>query len=144
MGAEWGLLGEVAFCAQRAIHLVGGNLMEALARLPCRITLAVASGDPRTAGGVEQVLRAQDVHTQEELRVFDRAVHMALGGKVYHIVYIVFAEESVGELPVAYVALDKEATMVVDVVFDGAEVAGIGEGIEHHHAYVVVGILLIE
>ena len=69
---------------------------------------------------------------------------MALGGKVYHIVYIVFAEESVGELPVAYVALDKEATTVVDVVFDGAEVAGIGEGIEHHHAYVVVGILLIE
>ena len=69
---------------------------------------------------------------------------MALGGKVYHIVYIVFAEESVGEFPVAYVALDEEATTVVDVVFDGAEVAGLGEGIEHHHAYVVAGILFIE
>ena len=73
MGAEWGLFGEVAISAKGAVDLVGGHLMEALARAPLWVTLAVAPGDPGLAGSVKQVLSTQDVDAQEELRVLSAA-----------------------------------------------------------------------
>ena len=117
--------------------------MEALTRAPLRVTLAVAPGDPGLAGSVQEVLSTQDVDAQEELWVLDGAVHMALGREVDHIVYVVVAEQAVGQLAVAYVALDKEAAAVVYIVLDGAQVARVGEGIEHDDLDVVIDILLV-
>ena len=104
--------------------------MEALARAPLWVTLAVAPGDPGLAGSVKQVLSTQDVHTQEELRILDRAVYMTLGSEVHHVVDVVLRKQFISQLAVADISLDKEATLVVDVVLDGTKVSGIGQCVE--------------
>ena len=141
---ERSLLGEVAFGPQTSIHLVGGHLMVAFAGLPCGVSLRVLARDPSPSGSVEEVLRAEDVHAQEELRVFDGAVYMALGGKVHHIVDVVPGKEAVGQFAVAYVPLHEQAAAVVDVVLDGAEIAGVGECIENDHLDVFVPVFLVK
>lgn len=97
--------------------------METLPGLPCRITLFVFACHPSAAGGVEQVLCTEDVHAEEELRVLDGTVYMALCGKVDDIVNVVLSKELVSKLAVADVSLYKEATLVVNVILNGTEVA---------------------
>ena len=72
------------------------------------------------------------------MRILDAAVHVALGGKVHHIVELVPAEEVVHQLAVADVALHEDAAVIVDVPGDGAEVARIGQGVEDDHADMLV------
>ena len=118
--------------------------MVAFAGLPCGVSLRVLARDPSPSGCVEEVLRAEDVHAQEELRVFDGAVYMALGGKVHHIVDVVPGKEAVGQFAVAYVPLHEQAAAVVDVVLDGAEIAGVGECVENDHLDVFVPVFLVK
>lgn len=106
--------------------------METHTASPSRIAGCIASHDPCGASGVEQTLRTEDVGLKEELRVFDAAIHVALCCKVHHHVKAVVGEESVDERAVADVAFDKEAARVVNVVGNGAEIAGIGEEVKHH------------
>ena len=72
------------------------------------------------------------------MRIFDAAVYMALGGKVHHIVEIVLGEKLIHQLAVADVALDKDATVAVNVLGNGTEVARIGQGIENDYADMLV------
>ena len=136
--AEGRLLREVALVAQGAVDLVSADLVVADAGAPRGIAGLVPSHDPGAAGGVEQVLRAQDVGQEEELGVLDAAVHVALGGEVDHVVELVAGEEVVHEGAVADVAADEDAAFVVDVPGDGAEVARIRQGVEDDHADVFV------
>ena len=129
---------EIALSAEAAVHFVGRNLMEAHAAAPGGVALFVASRLPSRAGGVKEALRAEDIGLQEELRIFDAAVHVALGGKVHHHVEAVFGKEAVDEFAVANVAFHEEAAFVVYVFRNRAEVAGVGEQVEHHHAHVIV------
>ena len=94
--------------------------MEALAGLPGWESLFVLARHPCAACGVEQVLRAEDVDGEEELRVLDGTVHMTLRSEVDHIVDVVLRKEFVCQFAVSDVAFDEEATLVVDVVLDGA------------------------
>jgi len=138
VGLQRRFFGEVAGFAERAIDFVGRNLVIAHALAPFGVAVLVFAHDPRAAGGIEQVLRAQNVGLQEELRVFDGAVHMALGGEVHHDVDVVFLEKFVGQRAVADVAFHEEAALLVDVGGNGAKVAGVGERVEHHDAHIVV------
>ena len=144
VGAQRCGLREESLSAQGAIHLVGRHLVVTLAGLPRGIALRVLARDPRLARRVHEVLRAQDVYAQEELRVFYRTVHVALSREVDHEVDVVVSEEAVHELAVAYVALHEEATLVVDVVLDGAQVAGVSQGVDNDDLNVVVDVFLVQ
>ena len=106
---------EIALCAEAAVHFVGRNLMEAHAAAPGGVALFVAPRLPCRAGGVEEALRAEDIGLQEKLRIFDAAVHVALGGEVHHHVEAVFGKEAVDEFAVADIAFHKVAAFVVNV-----------------------------
>ena len=69
---------------------------------------------------------------------------MALGGKVNHIVNIVFGKQLVGQCSVADVTFYEKAPFPVDIIFDGTQVAGVGKGIEDDDADVFVGVLLVQ
>ena len=126
VGAEWGLLGEVAFGAERTIDFVGRNLMVADTVAPGGVALFVTSCDPGSAGCVEQVLCAEDVSLEEELWILDGAIHMTLGSEVDHDIEAVLLEEVFNEGFVSDVSAMEEATLVVNVVGNGLEVAGVG------------------
>ena len=101
--------------------------METYAGAPCRVTRRIASGGPRLSGGVEQVLCTEDVGYEEELRVFDATIHVALGGEVDDAVDGVLLKEAFHKRAIADIAFDEMATHSVDVAFDRVHVAGIGE-----------------
>ena len=69
---------------------------------------------------------------------------MTLGRKVYNEVGIVVFEEFVNQFAIADIASNEEASFVIDVVFDGSEVARIGQSIKHDDADVVVLVLLFK
>ena len=64
---------------------------------------------------------------QEELRIFDAAVHVALRGKVYDHVEVIFSKQIVDQRAIAYVSAHEEAALLIDVVGDRAQIARIGE-----------------
>ena len=138
MWAEGRLFREVALVTQRAVDLVGADLVVAYAGAPRRIAGLVPSRHPSATGSIQQVLRAQDVGQKEELRVLDAAIYVALSSEVDHVVELVTAEEVVHKSAVADVAADEDAAFVVDVPGDGAEVARIGQGIENDYADMLV------
>ena len=142
--AERRLLGEETVGTQRTVHLVGRYLVIPLACLPYGIAVVALADDPGLARGVEHVLRAEDVHREEELRILNRAVHVALGGEVHHVVHVVLGKDAVHQLAVADITLDEHAALAVDVVLDGAQVAGVGQSVEHNHPDVLVLVLLVE
>ena len=69
---------------------------------------------------------------------------MTFSSEVHQIVNVVFRKKAIGKLAVTNVTLDKNATLVVDIIFQRSKVSGIGERIEHHHAHVIVFILFIK
>ena len=69
---------------------------------------------------------------------------MALGRKVDNIVYVVLGKEAVDQLPVADVAFHEDATLAVDVLLDGSQVAGVGQRVENNHPDVLIPILFVQ
>ena len=90
MGAERRVLCEETVLAQRAVHFVGADLMESLAGFPYRISCFVLARNPCSSCSVEQVLRAEYVGLEEQLRILYAAVNMAFSSKVYDIVDVIF------------------------------------------------------
>ena len=122
------LLGEKEVGAverQIAVHLVRRHL--------------VIAPDPVLAAGVHQNGRADDIGLQEDARVFNGTIHMALGGKVDHHVGMLLLEELVHRLPIANVRPDKTEIGLVHHVLERREIARVRELIEAHDA--VIGIL---
>ena len=118
--------------------------MITFARFPCGIALRILADNPRFASRVEQILRSKDVNAQEKLRIFNATVYMALGRKVDHIVDIVLGKEAVEQLPITDVALYEEATLTVDVVFDGSQVSGVCQRVKNNDLNIFVLILSVE
>ena len=112
--------------------------------LPGGVALSVLSCHPRTACSIHEVLCSEDVHRQEELRIFNRTVNMALCSEIDKIVDVVFCKQTVNEFTVTDVSLHEEAPLIVNIVFDGSEVACIGEGIEDDYLDVVIQIFLMK
>ena len=127
----------VIVLAERAIDLVGRNLQVFLARGIGVAALGVLAGKPGLAGTVEHILGAQDVGLEEQARIGDAAVHMALGSKVDDIVHIVVLQDVLHQLTVAHVAADEGHVGTLDFLLDGCQVAGIGQGVENDDLDVV-------
>ena len=127
MGLERRIFRKEARVAQTAIDLVRRNLVKANACFPHRVALFVFAGDPIAARTIEQILRTENICLQEELRIFDTAVHVALRGKVYDHVEMIFGKQIVYQFTIAYVSAHEEAALLIDVVGDSAQIARIGE-----------------
>ena len=106
---------------QRAVHLVGRDVVEQLA---CPITVPVL---PRS---FEQRQRTHDVRTRESERIPDRAVHVALGCEVDHPVDAVLPEQFTHRFEVADVAPDESVVRPLLDVSQVGEVARIGQLVE--------------
>ena len=89
---------------QSAVDLVGRDLQVLLAFLPS-LCLGVV---PSFLGALQQVHGAHDVALDEDLRVLDGAVHVALRGKVDDVIEIVLCEQAFDKLLVADVALHED------------------------------------
>ena len=106
---------------QRAVHLVGGDMVE---QLPVPLSVPVL---PRR---FEQRQRAHDVRTRESERIPDRAVHVALGCEVDHPVDAVLPEQFTHRLEVADVAPDESVVRPLLDVPQVGKVASIGQLVE--------------
>ena len=112
--------------------------MEANAGLPSGIALLIFSRHPRAASTIEQILRAENIGLKKELRILNRAIHMALCGKVYHHIKAIFRKELIHQLTVADVATHKFAPVMVDVLSNCAEIACIGQQVKNNHANILI------
>ena len=121
---------------QRAVHLVGRDVIEALALIFLRQRL------PVELSGLEQRERTHHVGLSEGERVFDRAVHMTLGGEVYDTIHLLLLHQFVECVEVADVHLHKLIVRLVLDVLEVGEVACISQFVEIDD--VVVGILVHE
>ena len=96
---------EEAFVAQRTVHFVGGDVVEA-AVFVAGLELAGAF-HPVAAGRLNEDERSHVVGLHEGAGALDGVVHMAFGGKVDDAAHVVLAEQALDELFVADIALHK-------------------------------------
>ena len=80
-------LGEEAVRAERAEHLVGGDVQETKARASLRRKRA-----PVTQRFLQEGEGADNVGLDEFARTIDRAIDMAFGRQIHHRVRLVFLE----------------------------------------------------
>ena len=124
LGCEWRLDAFRMCKLQRAIHLVGRDVVETLAfvflgqRLPVEL------------GGLQQSECAHHVGACEGEGVLDRAVDMTLGSKVDDAVDVVFLHQAHYELEVADVALYECVVVAVLYVLEVGEVSRIRQFVE--------------
>ena len=62
---------------------------------------------------------------------------MALGGKIDDIVHIIVAHDALHQFAVAHVATDEGHIGAFQLIFDGGQVAGIGQGVEDDNLDIV-------
>ncbi len=127
-----GRFGEITFGSERAIHFVGRHLMIAHTLSPSRITLFVFTHHPCTTCTVQQVLCSEDIRNQEQLRIFDAAVHMTFGSKIHYIVKAVLSKKTVYDITVTNISLDKETAFVVNVFGNRSQVTCIRQSVQYH------------
>jgi len=112
-------------------------LVEAYAGFPEGVSVGVGACCPCVTGGVEEVLCAEDIGLEEELRMVDAAVDVAFCGEVDHEIKVVLFEESVCEVSVADISFDELAAVGLEVAVEGVDIAGVGKQVEDNNAYVV-------
>ena len=101
-----GRFGEESRRPQRSVHFIGGNVVEA-AVFVSRFD-GVRRVQPMTVRGVQQRERPQHVRFDKDFGTFNRIVDMAFGGEVNHALEVVFVKQSVDQLLVRDIALDKD------------------------------------
>ena len=69
---------------------------------------------------------------------------MALGREVDKIVDVVLGKEVVEQFSVANIAFHEDATLTVDVLFDGSQIARVGQRVEDNHFNILVSILYVQ
>ena len=119
-----------------SIHLVGGDLVEALALVPLGEALPIG------LGGLEQGEGAHHIGLSEGEGVLDAAVHVALGCQMDDAVHMFFLHQLQDALKVADVHLDKLVVGLVFNVLQVGQVTGIGELIQIDNP--VLGVLIDE
>ena len=128
-------LGEQALRAQRAVHLVGGDVQEAEARLGLPLERA-----PVLQRRLQHDQRAHHVGAHELARPGDRAVHVALGGQVQHGVGPVLGEGRVHRGRIGDVGLHEAVAGRRRRFGHGARIGGVGELVEVHHLVPLRGV----
>ena len=127
VGLERRIFRKESCIAKTAIDLVCRNLVKTNAAFPRRVALFVLARHPVAARAIQQILRTENICLQEELRIFDTAVHVALRGKVYDHVEVICSKQLIDQFAIAYVSAHEEAALLIDVVGDSAQIARIGE-----------------
>ena len=122
VGAVGGGFGEEAVVAQRAEHLVGGDVVEAEALLALR-----RQGRPIAARRFQQAEGADHVGLDELARPVDGAVDMGLGGQMHHRVGLVAVEEPLQLGGVADVDLLEGVARVALGPRQGGQVGRVGQ-----------------
>ena len=123
--------------AQRAVNLVGRDMEEAEAGLGFRRSFGRSFGRKRAVIAqrlVQQVVGAHDVGRDKLPGIDDRAVHVALGGKVDHCVGLVSHQQPADQGGVLDATLHKDVSGMRADRGEVAEIAGIGELVERDHA----------
>ena len=95
--------------AERAEHLVGGDVVEA----ERRARGASGSGELVLARGLQQGEGADDVGLHERRRAVDRAVDVAFGRQMHHRVRLVGGEDLAHRRGVGDVGADQHVAVVV-------------------------------
>ena len=120
--------GEQAFIAKRAIDLVGRHMEEAE-----RLLGRALERGPVAARRLEQRERADHVGLHKFGRAGDRAVDMALGGKVHDPVRAEARHGLLHRGPVADVGLEKAVSVAAFDSAERGEIAGIGQLVDVQH-----------
>ena len=115
-GPERARLGELAARAERAVHLVGGDLQETL--------------HPRLSRRLQQHLRAGNVRLHEDPRPEDAAIDVALRGQVQDGIDRVLPDQVLDQLGVRDVSADEDVSRILPEVRDRLRVACVGQLVE--------------
>ena len=127
-------LGEAPDRAERAVHLVGGDVQEAERILPIERQRA-----PVCERGFEQRQRADDVRLHELGRTVDRTVDVRLGREVHDRVRLMLAKEPLDERAVADVAVREDVVAVVAHGSQRVKIAGVRQLVEIDDALAAPG-----
>ena len=134
VGAEGRGFHKESFRTQSTIDLVGGHLEVLLARFPS-LGLGVVPG---LLGPLQEVHGAHDVGLDEDFRVGNGPVHVALSREVYDIVKVILLEQGRYQFLVADVALDEDVARVALHAFEVLQVARVGQLVQVDQENVVV------
>ena len=116
-----------------AINLVGRDMVE---------TFAVSIAVPIHLGGLQEAQRTHHIGLREGERVFDGAVHVALGGEVDDAIDLLVLHELVNRLEVADVGLYELIVRLVLDVFQIGKIACVSQLVEVDDF--IIGILVHE
>ena len=115
---------------QVAVHFVRRDLME--------------TADAIEAARVEEHARAHDIRLEEDARIRDGPVHMALRGEIHHHVGLFFFKQPIDEVPVRDVPLHKGKARLLPDGGERLQIARIGELIQTDDLVVRMGQLVID
>ena len=124
LGGEWSWYSFRVSHLQGTIHLVGRNVVEALAIVALWQTL------PICLSCLEQGQRTHHVGMCEGEWVLDASVHMTLGCKMDNAIYMLILHQLQEGIKVADIHLDKLVVWLVLDVREVCQVTGIGQLIE--------------
>ena len=127
-------VGRIAFGfgkLKSTVNLVGGDMVE---------TFAVPIAVPHHFGSLQKAQRTHHIGLCEGKGVFNAAVHVTLGGKVYHAVYLMFTENLEHTLVVADVGFYKNIVGFVLYIFQVSQIAGVGQFVKIN--YLVIRIFI--
>ena len=115
---------------QVAVHFVRRDLME--------------PADTVEAARIEEHAGAHDVRLEEDTRIGDGTVHMALCGEIHHHVGLFFFKQPIGEVPVRNVSPHEGEARLLPDGREGLEVPRIGELVQTDDLVVRMGQLVID
>jgi hypothetical protein len=104
------------------------------------VRLRRTTRQPHFTRRLQQRVGADDIGFDKRIRAGNRAIHMALRGKVHHGIDTVLAQRLQYPLVIANVRVHETEVRVVLQRSKVGAVAGIGECVVRHH--LVVGMLL--
>ena len=138
MGTKRSRFMEITLCSQRTIHLIRRNLMVANSFTPSRIAIFIFPCHPSATGSIQQILCTQNVGHKEQLRIFNAAVHMALGSEIHDIIKLILAKQTVSQLTVTNITFKKNATVIIYIICNSSQITGIRQRIEYYHTDIIV------
>ena len=122
-------LGEEAVRAERAEHLVGGDVQEAKPRASLRRERA-----PVAQRFLQEGEGADDVGLNEVAWTIDRTIDMAFGRQMHHRVRLVFLEQLAQRRSLANALFFERVVRVAVSAGQRLEAGGIGQLVDINHA----------
>ncbi len=89
---------------------------------------------PDRTRSLKQAMGANNIGLDKGIRPGDRAVNMRLGSKMHQGINPLLAQQQFDQLAIADIALHKTEVRVTHQRTQSFDIAGIGQGIQHHDA----------